>query len=163
PVAYAGSCRSGANVGPIIGLVMLNQGRVRLVPTLVWMIGVWVVAAGIFFRNFLLTGFDKITGDAGAARLDIFIRENLHQFLRGRAEFLSPPMFFPIKGTLGYSDAYLLDGLIYVPLRLIGLDPFLSFELLCIGLSLIGFVSANVLLMRFAGVRQPLAALAAAI
>jgi hypothetical protein len=43
-----------------------------------------------------------------------------------------------------------------------GLDPFLSFELLCIGLSLIGFVSANILLMRFAGVRQPLAALAAA-
>jgi hypothetical protein len=114
-------------------------------------------------RNFLLTGFDRIIGDAGDARLDIFLRENLHQFLRGQAEFLSPPMFFPIPGTLGYSDAYLLDGLIYVPLRIIGLDPFLSFEILCIAISLVGFASANVLLMRFGGVRQPLAALAAAI
>jgi hypothetical protein len=142
---------------------MLNQGRLRFVPTLAWTIGVWLVAAAVFFRNFLLTGFDKIIGDPGDARLDIFLRENLHQFLRGRAEFLSPPMFFPIKGTLGYSDAYLLDGLIYVPLRLIGLDPFLSFELLCIGISLIGFISTNILLMRFARVRQPVAALAAAI
>jgi hypothetical protein len=142
---------------------MLNQGRLRFVPTLAWTIGVWLLAAAVFFRNFLLTGFDKIIGDAGDARLDIFLRENLHQFLRGRAEFLSPPMFFPIKGTLGYSDAYLLDGLIYVPLRLIGLDPFLSFELLCIGISLVGFISANILLMRFANVRQPVAALAAAI
>lgn len=127
------------------------------------MAGIWLVAASVFFRNFLLAGFDKIIGDAGDARLDIFLRENLHQFMRGQAEFLSPPMFFPIKGTLGYSDAYLLDGLIYVPLRIIGLDPFLSFELLCIGISLIGFASANLLLTRFAGVRQPLAALAATI
>ena len=142
---------------------MLNQGRLRLVPTLAWMIGIWVVTAGVFFRNFLLTGFDKIIGDAGDARLDIFLRENLHQFLVGRVEFLSPPMFFPVKGTLGYSDAYLLDGLIYVPLRVMGVDPFLSFELLCIGISVVGFISANILLMRFAHVRQPLAALAATI
>ena len=93
---------------------------------------------------------DGLIGDGGDARLDIFLRENWYQFLRGRAEFLSPPMFFPIKGTLGYSDAYLLDGLIYVPLRIIGLDPFLSFELFCIGISLVGFISANILLMRFA-------------
>ena len=90
-----------------------------------------------------LTGFDKIIGDAGDARLDIFLRENFLQFLRGQAEFLSPPMFFPVKGTLGYSDAYLLDALIYVPLRVLGIDPFLTFELLCIGLSLVGFVSTE--------------------
>src|SRR6266478_670526 len=117
-------------------VVVLKKSRLTFVRPLAWMTGVWLVGAGVFFRNFLLTGFDKIIGDAGDARLDIFLRENLHQFLRGRAEFLSPPMFFPIKGTLGYSDAYLLDGLIYVPLRIMGLDPFLSFELLCIGLSL---------------------------
>jgi hypothetical protein len=142
---------------------MSNKNRFSFVQPLAWMIGVWLLAAGVFFRNFLLTGFDKIIGDAGDARLDIFLRENLHQFLRGRAEFLSPPMYFPIKGTLGYSDAYLLDGLLYVPLRIMGFDPFLSFELLCIGISIIGFVSVNILLMRFGGVRQPLAALAAAI
>ena len=52
------------------------------------MTAVWLVAAGVFFRNSLLTGFDKIIGDGGDARLDIFLRENLHQFLRGRAEQL---------------------------------------------------------------------------
>jgi hypothetical protein len=130
----------------------------------VWWAGfIWLAAAAVFFRNFLLTGFDKIIGDAGDARLDIFLRENFLQFLRGQAEFLSPPMFFPIKGTLGYSDAYLLDALIYVPLRVGGIDPFLAFELLCVGISLVGFVSTNILLTHFGGVRQPLAALAATI
>jgi hypothetical protein len=147
--------------------IRIFGGEVRLtfasLQPFIWIAVIWLVAAAVFFRNFLLSGFDKIIGDIGDARFDIFLRENFLQFLRGEAEFLSPPMFFPVKGTLGYSDAYLLDGLIYVPLRVVGLDPFLSFELLCIGLSLIGFVSTNILLMRFAGVRQPLAALAATI
>ena len=129
---------------------MLKKSRFTFVQPLVWMSGVWLIAAGVFFRDSLLTGFDRIIGDGGDARLDIFLRENLYQFLRGQAEFFSPPMFFPIKGTLGYSDAYLLDGLIFVPLRIIGLDPFLSFELLCIGISLVGFISANILLSSLA-------------
>jgi hypothetical protein len=153
---------AGAKAMLSLGLVMSKKNRFTFVQPLAWMTGVWMVAAGVFFRNSLLTGFDKIIGDGGDARLDIFLRENLYQVLRGQAEFLSPPMFFPVKGTIGYSDAYLLDGLIYVPLRIMGLDPFLSFELLCVGISLVGFVFANILLMRFAGMRQPFAALAAA-
>src|SRR5437868_4375645 len=140
--------------------IRIVGGEVRLtfasLQPFIWIAVIWLVAAAVFFRNFLFSGFDKIIGDIGDARFDIFLRENFLQFLRGEAEFLSPPMFFPVKGTLGYSDAYLLDGLIYVPLRVVGLDPFLSFELLCVGLSLVGFVSTNILLMRFAGVRQPL-------
>jgi hypothetical protein len=142
---------------------MLTKYPFASARSVAWAAFVWLAAAAVFFRNFLLTGFDKIIGDAGDARLDIFLRENFLQFLRGQAEFLSPPMFFPIKGTFGYSDAYLLDALIYVPLRVVGFDPFLTFELLCIGTSLVGFVSTNILLTRFGGVRQPLAALAATI
>jgi hypothetical protein len=142
---------------------MLKKGRFASPRSVVWVAFIWLAAAAVFFRNFLISGFDKIAGDAGDARFDIFIRENFFQFLRGQAEFLSPPMFFPVKGTLGYSDAYLLDGLIYVPLRITGLDPFLTFELLCIGISLVGFISTNILLMRFGGVHQPLAAFAAII
>ena len=128
-----------------------------------WPALVWSVGAAVFFRNFLFSGFDSIIGNEGDARADIFVREHLYQFLQGKVEFASPAMFFPVQGTLGYSDAYLLDGLLYVPLRMLGADPFLSSQLLCIGLSLIGFMFFNLLLVRFAGVRQPLAAVAAAI
>ena len=140
---------------------MLTRYSFAFVRSVAWVVVIWLAAATVFFRNFLLSGGDKIIGDAGDARFDIFLRENFFQFLLDKSEFLSPPMFFPVKGTLGYSDAYLLDGLIYVPLRMIGLDPFLSFEILCVGLSIIGFISTNILLMRFGAVRQPLAALAA--
>ena len=140
---------------------MLTRYSFAFVRSVAWVVVIWLAAATVFFRNFLLSGGDKIIGDAGDARFDIFLRENFFQFLLDKSEFLSPPMFFPVKGTLGYSDAYLLDGLIYVPLRMIDLDPFLSFEILCVGLSIIGFISTNILLMRFGAVRQPLAALAA--
>ena len=127
-----------------------------------WPIVVFLLTGAIFFRAFLLSGFDTVVGEYGDARLAIFIREHLFQFLSGAARFTSPPMFFPIKDTLGYSDAYLLDALIYVPARMLGADPFLGFQLTAMGLSLIGFVSFNLLLTRHAAIRQPLAAMAAA-
>jgi len=127
-----------------------------------WPSAVFLLAGAVFFRTFLRSGFDVVMGENVDARFDIFIREHFLQVLSGAAQLTSPPMFFPFKDTLGYSDAYLLDALIYVPARLLGADPFLSFQLTRIGLVLVGFVSFNMLLTRHAAARQPVAALAAA-
>jgi hypothetical protein len=140
---------------------MSVKARLRAVGAVSWPAVLWIAAATVFFRDFLLSGFDSIAGDPGDARFDVFIREHFYRFLRGTAEFTSPPMFFPVKDTLGYSDGYLLDSLIYVPLRIAGADPYLSFELVCIALSLVGFVSVNVLVVRYGRARQPIAAFVA--
>jgi hypothetical protein len=118
-----------------------------------WPSAVFLLAGAVFFRTFLRSGFDVVMGENVDARFDIFIREHFLQVLSGAAQLTSPPMFFPVKDTLGYSDAYLLGALIYVPARLLGADPFLSLTL--IGLVLVGFVSFNMLLTRHAAVRQP--------
>lgn len=135
--------------------------RLRSVQNIAWPVSIWCAAAAVFFRDFLSSGFDAIAGDPGDVRFGIFVRENFYLFLRGAAEFASPPMFFPARNTLGYSDGYLLDALVYVPSRALGADPFLSFELVCIALTLIGFASFNILVTRYGRARQPVAALVA--
>lgn len=120
----------------------------------------WIGAGIVYFRQFLFSGFDMIAGNNGDVRFDLFIRENFYQFLLGRSEFFSPPMFYPVKNTLGYSDTYLLDALIYVPMRVFGFDPYLSFEIVLIVTSLLGFCFFNLVVTRYLKATQPWAAIA---
>lgn len=141
---------------------LVKLSRLSWFSAVAWPIAVFIVTGGVFFRTFLRSGFDVFRGGSDA-RFAIFIREHFLQFLAGKLSLTSPPMFFPVTDTLGYSDVFLLDALIYVPARLLGADPFLSFQLTEMVLSLIGFVSFNIMLTRYASVRQPLAAVAAAV
>ena len=142
---------------------LCNSTHFRRFGEFAWPSAIFLLAAAVFFRTFLRSGFDVVMGESVDARFDIFIREHLLRALSGAAQLTSPPMFFPVRDTLGYSDAYLLDALIYIPARLLGADPFLSFQLTLIALSLVGFASFNILLTRHADVRQPIAAVAAAV
>ena len=64
--------------------------------------------------------------------------------------------------TLGYSDAFLLDEIVYAPLRLLGAEPLLALTLTAIVLSPVAYFFAYLLLRRF-DVSVPLASLAALI
>ena len=64
--------------------------------------------------------------------------------------------------TLGYSDAFLLDEIVYAPLRLLGAEPLLALTLTAIVLSAVAYFFAYLLLRRFDG-SVPLASLAALI
>ena len=77
----------------------------------------------IFFRAQIFSGFDLLFGDRGDTRLVVFIHEHVFQAFIGRSAFLSPPFFYDVTKTLGFSDAYLLDQIIYTPLRGLGLIP----------------------------------------
>ena len=44
--------------------------------------------------------------------------------------------------TLGYSDAFLLDEIVYAPLRLLGAEPLLALTLTAIVLSLVAYFFA---------------------
>ena len=55
------------------------------------------------------------------------------------SDWLNPPFFYPVRGVLGFTDAYLLYAVGYTPLRLAGVDPFTAFMLVMAALSAIGF------------------------
>jgi hypothetical protein len=118
---------------------------------------IWAAGATAFFHHFIFSGGNWINSDDGDGRFLVFSHEHLFQAIRGTERFLSPPMMFPKTHILGYSDALLLNTLVYVPLRWLGLDPYLSTELTYIALSLLGFAAFWRILTRFGGVRPSLA------
>ncbi len=116
----------------------------------------------VFFRGQIFSDFDLVFGNRGDARFVAFIHEHVYRWLHGGAALLSPPLFFNQIKTLGYSDAFLLDQLIYTPLRLFGVEPMLAVSLIAVILSPIAFLFLYLFLRRL-DVSVPLAALAALI
>ncbi len=114
----------------------------------------------IFFRWQIFSDFDLVFGDRGDARFVTFIHEHVYRWLHGGAALLSPPFFFNQTKTLGYSDAFLLDQLIYAPLRLFGAEPMLATSLIAVVLSSIAFVFSYLFLRRL-DVSMPMASLGA--
>ena len=110
---------------------------------------VYIAGALWFFRWQIFSGFDLLFGDRGDARMVVFIHEHLYRWLQGHSGLLSPPFFFNQTKTLGYSDGFLMDLIIYAPLRLIGTEPVLALSLVVVILSPIAFVFVYVLLRRF--------------
>jgi hypothetical protein len=120
-----------------------NASSVWYAPVLTWALG-----AAIFFRQQIGSGFDLISGDIGDSRLIIYINEHWFRVFSGLADFRSPAQFYPLQGTLGYSDAFFLYQIFYSPLRFFGIDEFLSFQLTLVGLTAIGFASFYMLMSR---------------
>ena len=102
----------------------------------------------IFFRWQIFSHFDLLFGDSGDPRLVTFLHEHVYRSLHGAAEFLSPPFFFNQDNTLGYSDAFLLDQIIYAPLRLSGAEPLLGTLLIPIVLCPVAYLFLYLLLRR---------------
>src|SRR5581483_10276159 len=117
----------------------------------------WTAAAFFVFRYFWLSSFDFVFGDRGDGRLIVYLHEHLFEALVGQAQFLSPSFFYPQKNVLGFSDAFVLDLLPYAALRQAGFDPFLSFQILSIILSLVGFFSSLIVSLRYLKLRPALA------
>ena len=121
----------------------------------------WLLGSAIFFRDTWRTGFDVVMGDLGDTRLIVFLHEHLYDWLRGVGELRSPPAYFPQQGTLGFSDAFLLDALPYALFRTLGADPYLAMLMLQVALSLLCFGCAAMVYLKYLRIR-PLFAFAAA-
>jgi hypothetical protein len=148
----------------VLSLVSLRERAPVLAPhALAAGLAAWGLGALISFRFVIASSFDVIFGDRGDARLIIYLHEHLYRALVGRADFLSPPMFYPQKYVLGFSDAFLLDTPSYAVLRAIGLDPFLSFQIWAMVLSLCCFLASLVICVRYIGLRAIFAICAAAL
>ncbi len=99
-----------------------------------------------FFRNML--GNDKLFSDSADGRLTMLLTEHWFRFFCGKERFADTLMFFPAKGTMGYSDMFLGYGLVHSIFRAIGLDVYQAFKCTLIALHIFGSVTMFLLCRR---------------
>jgi hypothetical protein len=92
--------------------------------TVITALAVGLAGMAIVYHVQLVSGFDRFPGPRGDTRLIAFLAEHWYQSLLGRDDVLSPPMFFPVKHTLGYSDAVFGFVPLYAVLRSLGMGIF---------------------------------------
>ena len=114
----------------------------RAIPILAALLGTLV-----YHRFSLLTGLDRVQADTGDSRFVAFLLEHWMQALHGHAAWNSPPIFWPEKNVLAYSELLVGMGVPHAILRL-GLAPFAAMNAQLVLLSLATFGTAHLLLAR---------------
>ncbi|MSP93286.1 MAG: hypothetical protein EXR79_16080 [Myxococcales bacterium] len=92
------------------------------------LVAVGVLGLAWYHRVDVISGFSAISGDTGDTRLVTFLLEHGWRALNGTAPIASPPMFHPAAGTFGYADAFVLHGLVFWPLRALGVDALTAMQ-----------------------------------
>ena len=119
----------------------MHRKAARLTRVLILCLALALSMAAVFSTQ-LATGFGHLTGDRLDGLIQTSIFEHWFNVLRGRASWDTTDYFYPYRGTLAYNDGYLLYGLIYSVWRAMGLDPFLSTEMVAVILRVVGFAAA---------------------
>lgn len=116
---------------------------------LLGLVPVAAALAGTFFfhRYSILTGLDRVQGDPGDTRFVAFLLEHWNSALHGRADWRSPPIFYPVRGTLAYSEALVAMGALHAALRST-LGVFAAMNAQLILLSATSFAAAYALFAR---------------
>src|ERR1700736_6119622 len=95
-----------------------------------WLAGaLFAVGYVLVFRGWLWSGFDGAFGGKEDGYIAISFIEHWHHVFTGAAHWTDPIFFYPQRGTLGYTDAFFLLGLLHAPLRMLGADPFTAYML----------------------------------
>jgi hypothetical protein len=102
-------------------------------------VGAWLIGALVFFFAQWTSGFNRIMGNTGDARLSVYLNEQWYLVLKGTQPWRNPPFFYPAKGILGYTDTFFLWQVFFAPFRGLGADPFLAFQLTIVAMSLLAF------------------------
>jgi hypothetical protein len=111
----------------------------RFVLEALLVVGAWCAGAAVFFGAQWSSGFNRIMGDPGDARLIVYLNEHWYLVLTHGQAWRSPPIFTPTQGVLGYADSFFLFQIFYAPFRALGADPFLALQLTVVALSLMAF------------------------
>jgi hypothetical protein len=115
----------------------------------------------LVFRGWLFSGFDGAFGDKEDGYIAISFIEHWHHVFTGAAHWTDPIFFYPERGTLGYTDAFFLLGLLHAPLRMLGVDTFTAYMLVMATLATAGFFGFRRLAMRHFGLPAGYAAIGA--
>ncbi len=74
--------------------------------------------------------------------------ENYFRSLFGHASVLSPSMYYPATGVLGYSSGMAADALVYIPFRILHLGLFTSYQLSFMACDTLAFLFCFLLLKK---------------
>lgn len=110
-----------------------------------------------YLRLWWSEGFWRVPVDGLDGRLILFLHEHWFQVITQKVSLLHPPFFWPLENTLGFSDAFFLNGLIYSCARFIGLDPWQSTVALIAVLKWTGCTGMFLLLRQVAGCSRGIA------
>jgi hypothetical protein len=108
----------------------------------------WLIGALFFFSAQWTSGFNRVFGNTGDFRLQVYLSEQWFLVLRGSQPWRDPPFFYPVKGVLGYSDTFFLYQIFFAPFRLLRAEPFLALQLTIVAMSLMGFVCFVILVRK---------------
>ncbi len=127
----------------------------RLAPPALWLAGMLMA-----FYPVLFSGFARVPGDRGDARLTNYLLEHNYRWLWRHPPHLdlwSPPFFHPEPNVAAYSDVLLAAGPFYWPWRALGLAPEDAFQLCLVLLVSLNYLAFYLLGRRGLGL-PPLAA-----
>lgn len=108
------------------------------------------------FRREIFSGFTLVTGGGEDLRILVAMLEHWYRVVTAGENPRDPLFFFPTKGVLGFTDAYVVHAMFYVVFRALGADIFQAFQFAVMALRLAGGLSMYVLLRH--GLRLSLAA-----
>jgi hypothetical protein len=111
------------------------------------LVGVLILAW--FFKYTVRSRFDLLPGNIGDAKFLLYLCEHWYEVFTGHAVWLSPGFFYPLTGTLGFSESLFLFGVVYSLFRVAGRDSYAAFELIVIGLPFLGYVGAWLMLRKW--------------
>jgi hypothetical protein len=127
---------------------MMKVNDNKIIPLAIPFI-VWVSTTLLYFRNVLFSEFSQTIGDPADGRLITSIHEHWFRWFQGREGWFDLSFFYPLENTLGYSDTFLGTGLIFSLLRFLGIEPFISMQVVLIVLATIGYTSFFIWLNRY--------------
>ncbi|MCR5090941.1 MAG: YfhO family protein [Oscillospiraceae bacterium] len=100
--------------------------------------------AMFFFRNVLFS--ERLFGDNWDGKLTMLITEHWFHVFKGESPITELGMFYPAKGTLGFSDIFLGYGIIHSILRIFGMDVYQAYKYTLVVIHLFGVFSLYYLL-----------------
>jgi hypothetical protein len=121
-----------------------TQAVVSWLPVLLaGLVGTW-----LFHIPQFASRFDMFPGDRGDARLVSYLLEHWYQVFRGNDNWLSPQMFYPVKGVIAYADLLFGYSIPYSILRTFGLGIFEASEFTIIVLNFLNYLVCFILLKK---------------
>ena len=97
---------------------------------------VTAIVLSLYIYRTVFTG--TLIGEPFDARLMITLHEHMWRWLNGLVSFRDTEFFYPYQTALGFSDVFLVQGLIYSLFRIVGFDSMSSWLNVTILLTIIG-------------------------
>ncbi|HVI53966.1 MAG TPA: hypothetical protein VM621_02805 [Luteibacter sp.] len=126
-------------------------------PLLVLLVGFWFVPLAQTCH------LACVPGDLGDARFNSVVLEHFYRWVTGAdRSFMSPSFFYPMPGTLTFSDNHLGTAWLYSVIRSLGWDRYDAFDLWYLSGYLVNFIVCHVVLrkLRFSPLASALGAFA---